>query len=51
MGYSSSLGASHGFKTADAAHLATAIEDRADVFLTGDAGLTKCPGIRVELIS
>jgi predicted nucleic acid-binding protein len=44
------LRAAHGFKTPDAIHLATAIEEKADVFLTGDAALARCPNLRVELI-
>jgi predicted nucleic acid-binding protein len=44
------LRARHGFKTPDAVHLATAIEGGADVFLTGDSGLARCPGLRVELL-
>jgi predicted nucleic acid-binding protein len=45
-----SLRAVHGFKTPDAIHLATAIEERAELFLTGDAALTRCPDIRVEVL-
>jgi predicted nucleic acid-binding protein len=44
------LRALHGFKTADSLHLATAIEQRADVFLTGDVGLARCPGLIVEVL-
>lgn len=44
------LRAHHGFKVPDAIHLATAIEAGADVFLTGDSGLMKCPGVNVELL-
>jgi len=44
------LRASHGFRTPDALHLATAIEDRADAFLTGDSSLARCPGIHVDVI-
>jgi predicted nucleic acid-binding protein len=44
------LRAAHGFKAPDAIHLATAIEERADVFLTGDAALARCAAVRVELI-
>ncbi len=44
------LRARHGFRTPDAIHLASAIEAGADVFLTGDAGLAKCPGITVDLL-
>lgn len=45
------LRARHGFKVPDAIHLASAIEAGADAFLTGDAGLTKCPGVNVELLT
>ena len=45
------LRARHGFKTPDAIHLASAMEAGADAFLTGDAGLAKCPGMTVELLS
>jgi predicted nucleic acid-binding protein len=38
------------FKTPDAIHLATAIEEHADVFLTGDIGLARCPHITVDVI-
>jgi len=44
------LRAVHGFKTPDAIHLATAIEEKADAFLTGDVSLTRCSSVRVELI-
>jgi uncharacterized protein len=44
------LRADHGFRTPDAIHLATALENHADAFLTGDKALTKCPGLHVELI-
>jgi predicted nucleic acid-binding protein len=43
--------AKYGFKTPDAIHLATAILERADTFLTGDAQLGKCKDIRVEVIT
>jgi len=45
-----SLRADHGFRTADAIHLATALNAKATVFLTGDAALARCPGIHVELV-
>jgi uncharacterized protein len=45
------LRARHGFKVPDAIHLATAIEAGADAFLTGDAGLAKCSGVNVELLT
>jgi len=38
------------FKTPDAIHLATALVQAADVFLTGDAGLARCPGIEVVIL-
>lgn len=45
------LRARHGFKVPDAIHLASAIEVGADAFLTGDAGLAKCPDVKVEVIA
>jgi len=44
------LRAAHGFKTPDSIHLATAIEEKADVFLTGDRLLARCPTIQVDVI-
>lgn len=38
------------FKTADSIHLATAVEGRADYFVTGDRDLVRCTDVRVELI-
>lgn len=40
----------YGFKTPDAIHLATAIEEQADLFLTGDTALTRCPEVTVEIL-
>lgn len=45
------LRARHRFKTPDAIHLATAIEEAASVFLTGDASLTRCTDMKVQLVS
>lgn len=44
------LRARYGFKTPDAIHLATAMVQNADVFLTGDAQLRNCAEVHVELI-
>jgi predicted nucleic acid-binding protein len=44
------LRARYGFKTPDAIHLASAIEEKADLFLTGDSSLTRCTEILVELL-
>jgi predicted nucleic acid-binding protein len=44
------LRARYGFKTPDAIHLATAIIEKADAFLTGDSQLQNCAEIRVELV-
>ena len=44
------LRARHGFKTPDAIHLASAMEAGVDAFLTGHAGLAKCPGMTVVLL-
>src|ERR1041385_4362498 len=38
------------FKTPDAIHLATAIEEHSDAFLTGDVALGRCADIRVDVI-
>jgi uncharacterized protein len=45
------LRARYGFKTPDALHLATAILERADVFMTGDAALARCAELRVEIVT
>lgn len=45
-----SLRAELGFKTPDAIHLASAIEANADLFVTGDVDLARCPSIVVELL-
>jgi predicted nucleic acid-binding protein len=45
------LRAAHGFRTPDAIHLATALLEGAEVFLTGDAGLARCPGLKVEVLT
>ena len=44
------LRARHNFKTPDAIHLATAIEEKADAFLTGDAALARCSEIQIDVI-
>ena len=44
------LRADHNFRAPDAIHLASAIVARADVFLTGDRNLRRCPGITVEVL-
>ena len=38
------------FKTPDAIHLATALVDKADTFLTGDGQLKRCPGLNVVVL-
>jgi len=43
--------ASHGFRTPDSIHLATALVAGADAFLTGDRALAKCPGLNVEIVT
>lgn len=45
------LRAAHGFRTPDALHLATALLEGAQIFLTGDTNLTRCPGIKVEVLN
>jgi len=42
------LRARYRFRTPDAVHLATAIDQKADVFLTGDADLVRCTEVNVE---
>lgn len=44
------LRARHGFKTPDALHLATALDASADIFMTGDRALERCPGIQVSIL-
>ena len=44
------LRARYRFKTPDAIHLATAVEQHADVFLSGDDDLQRCTEIKVELL-
>ncbi len=44
------LRARHRFRTPDAIHLATAIEEHADLFLTGDDDLTRCTDVKVEVL-
>ena len=41
----------YNFKTPDAIHLATAIEEKADLFLTGDAVLARCVEVKVEVLA
>jgi predicted nucleic acid-binding protein len=38
-------------KTPDAIHLATAIEEKADLFLTGDRALARCVEVKVEVLA
>lgn len=44
------LRAIHGFSSPDALHLGTAIEMRADTFLTGDGILARCTDVAVEVL-
>jgi uncharacterized protein len=44
------LRARYGLRTPDAIHLATAIEEHADLFLTGDTALARCAEVRVEVL-
>lgn len=41
----------HRFKTPDAIHLATAIENNIAVFLTGDGELARCTALNVEVVT
>ena len=43
-------GASHGFKTPDALHLAAAVVGGCAAFLTNDAQLARFPGLTVEVV-
>jgi predicted nucleic acid-binding protein len=44
------LRARHQFKTPDAIHLATAIEENVSLFLTGDGKLQRCTEVKVEVL-
>jgi len=44
------LRAGYGFKTPDAIHLASAIEAKAGIFLTGDGALARCTEVAVEVL-
>jgi predicted nucleic acid-binding protein len=44
------LRARYRFNTPDAIHLATAIVEHADVFLTGDNDLARCTDVKVEVL-
>lgn len=44
------LRAQFAFKTPDAIHLATALVDNAETFLTGDDNLKRCPGLNVVVL-
>lgn len=45
------LRARYGFRSADAIHLATALDGGAGIFLTGDASLARCTEIVVDLVT
>jgi predicted nucleic acid-binding protein len=45
------LRARYGFRTPDAIHLATGLEQKVDSFLTSDAALVRCDELRVEVLS
>jgi predicted nucleic acid-binding protein len=45
------LQAIHDFGTVDAIHLATAIENGCDVFLTNDSRLSRCRDLTVEVLA
>jgi len=44
------LRATYRFRSPDAIHLATAIEEKADVFLTGDSALKQCREVNVNVL-
>ena len=45
------LRARYGFRSPDAIHLATAIDAGAIVFITGDASLTRCADVAVDVLT
>lgn len=45
-----SLRARYGLKTPDAIHIATAVEQQADLILTGDRDFARCADIKVEIL-
>ncbi len=45
------LRARYGLKTPDALHLATAIIEKADSFLTGDTSLARCTEVPVKILA
>ncbi len=45
------LRANHNFRPPDAIHIASALKAKADIFLTGDRNLERCPGLTVEVLS
>ncbi len=45
------LRARYGLKTPDALHTATALQERADLVLTGDAGFARCTEIKVDVVT
>lgn len=45
------LRAIHNFRAPDAIHLASALLARADVFLTADRSLARCPDLKVEVLA
>ena len=40
----------YNFKALDALHVATAMQERVDAVLTGDAGFLRCTDVRVKLV-
>jgi predicted nucleic acid-binding protein len=44
------LRAAYGFRTPDAIHLAMAIEEKTDTFLTGDSSIKRCREVNVKLL-
>ena len=45
------LGAAYNLKPLDSVHLAAALEQGCDLFLTNDVNLTRCTDIKVEVLS
>lgn len=45
------LRARYGLKSIDSIHLASAVSEKADVFITGDVALKRCTEVNVEVVT